>query len=167
MIVLGIDPSLASTGWAIVDRTKRLYLAGGTIRTDPQQSRVSRLVHLAREFETAMVGGQIQVVVIEKPAISGVYGRGKGDSTGMLAKDRGMSELHVARGVLLLVAARWVGGAPLVIEVGASRYSSAERTQRVTLLIPDLAKHRTSEHERDAAYYAAFGAIPPTAFRAP
>ena len=68
MFVLGIDPGLSVTGYAVVsDRTSGFEaLAAGVIRTDPALPMAARLAELHADLEAIIVDHQPDVVAIER-----------------------------------------------------------------------------------------------------
>jgi Holliday junction resolvasome RuvABC endonuclease subunit len=153
VIVLGLDPGLAHLGAAVVDREapgKFRLLESGSINTSPDDVITVRLQLLASHLQALFARNPIDVVLIEKPAILGKYGRAKGDSSEGLAIERGMTDFHLARGAILVTCANCCRR---VIEVPANRCMKGDRAKRNLLVFPDFAK-RTSEHERDAIFYA-------------
>ncbi len=94
MIIIGLDPGLACTGWGVVARSgNRLsHIANGQVKTDPKASLAERLVTLDRELT--------DVVLQHRPdggAVEEVFVNSNPQST---------LKLGQARGVCLLVLAR-------------------------------------------------------------
>ena len=50
MRIIGLDPSLSSTGWGVieVENNRMRYVADGFIKTDPKMPLPERLVHIHR-----------------------------------------------------------------------------------------------------------------------
>lgn len=93
MRILGLDPSLASTGWGVVEvRNNRLqYVADGFIKTDPKQPIYDRLSVIHRNLS--------EVIELYKPdeaAIEQVFLNENPTST---------IKLGMARGVVILAPA--------------------------------------------------------------
>ncbi|MCB2056954.1 MAG: crossover junction endodeoxyribonuclease RuvC [Novosphingobium sp.] len=94
MLVLGLDPSLSSTGWGIVAKSgnRISHIANGQIRTDPGASLAERLVTIDRELADV-----IQTHRPDQAAVEEVFVNKNPQST---------LKLGQARGVCLLAAAR-------------------------------------------------------------
>lgn len=66
MIVLGIDPGLANTGWGVVEAGVRpVVLAHGTITTSPRTDLELRLAEIHRTIESVLEGHPIGAVALE------------------------------------------------------------------------------------------------------
>jgi crossover junction endodeoxyribonuclease RuvC len=94
LLVLGLDPGLALTGWALVEGGGgRLRLRGsGCLTTQAQQSEPQRLLALAQQAEELLAMSDPEVVAVEKLFFQ------RNVSTAMAVSQ--------ARGVLLCAAAR-------------------------------------------------------------
>ena len=67
MIVLGLDPGIALTGWGIVEKKdKPKLVAYGCIRTDKDHSQEERLLEIYQELEAIIKKHQPQAVCLEK-----------------------------------------------------------------------------------------------------
>lgn len=95
MVVLGLDPGLANTGWGVVEVKKNQlkYLAHGCISTDSTLSQGARLNRIFESIET--------ILLRYRPEAAGI-------ETLYFAKNR-TSALSVAqaRGILLLLLERY------------------------------------------------------------
>lgn len=66
MIVLGIDPGLANTGWGIVQSGPRpTALAHGTITTSPRAALEERLAEIYRTVDELLATHEITAVALE------------------------------------------------------------------------------------------------------
>ncbi len=94
MLVLGLDPGLALTGWALVEgEGGRLRLRGsGCLTTQAQLSEPQRLLALSRQAEELLAMAGAEVVAVERLFFQ------RNVSTAMAVSQ--------ARGVLLCAAAR-------------------------------------------------------------
>ncbi|MCZ8170462.1 MAG: crossover junction endodeoxyribonuclease RuvC [Novosphingobium sp.] len=94
MIIIGLDPSLSSTGWGIIAKSgNRLsHIANGQIRTDPKQPLPERLVVIDRELT--------DVILRHRPDSSAV------EEVFVNANPQSTLKLGQARGVCLLALAR-------------------------------------------------------------
>lgn len=63
-LLLGVDPGLANTGWAVVDGRLQV-VASGTIRTNPGPP-VPRLVHLLAELRKVLATYPVQEAALEE-----------------------------------------------------------------------------------------------------
>ncbi len=68
MIVLGIDPGLANTGYGVVERRggRLLALAGGVIETAAELARERRLAKLYAELDALIVAHEPDAVALEE-----------------------------------------------------------------------------------------------------
>ncbi len=94
MLILGIDPGLACTGWGIVAKSgSRLsHVANGQVRTDTNASLAERLVTLDTELT--------DVILAHRPdsgAVEEVFVNTNAQSTLKLGQARGVCLLALAR----------------------------------------------------------------------
>ena len=94
MIILGLDPGLATTGWGLIraDGNRLSHLANGQMKTDAKQPLPQRLAHLASQLEALLTDHAPQAAAVEE-----VFVNKNPQSTLKLAH---------ARGVCLMLAAR-------------------------------------------------------------
>ena len=94
MIVIGLDPGLACTGWGVIaaEGNRLSHIANGQVRTDPKASLPARLVRLDEEL-----GRVIEAHAPAEAAVEEVFLNENPQST---------LKLGQARGVVLLAAAR-------------------------------------------------------------
>ena len=94
MIIIGLDPGLACTGWGIIaaDGNRLSHVANGQVRTDPKQALPVRLVRLDEAL-----GEVIAAHAPVEAAVEEVFLNENPQST---------LKLGQARGVVLLAAAR-------------------------------------------------------------
>jgi len=94
MLILGLDPSLSSTGWGIVAKSgNRLsHIANGQIRTDPKAPLAERLVLLDRELTDVIARHRPDAAAVEEVFVN--------------KNPQSTLKLGQARGVCLLAAAR-------------------------------------------------------------
>lgn len=94
MLILGLDPSLASTGWGIVakDGNRLRHVANGQIRTDPAASLAERLVTLDAGLAAVIAAHAPQQAAVEEVFVN--------------KNPQSTLKLGQARGVCLLAAAR-------------------------------------------------------------
>jgi crossover junction endodeoxyribonuclease RuvC len=133
VIILGLDPGLATTGWGVIAAAgNRLsHVANGQVRTDPKVELPARLV--------ALEAGLAAVIAAHGPAAAAVEE--------VFVNDNPQSTLKLgqARGVVLLVAAR--GGlavgeyAPRLVKkavVGTGGADKAQVHAMVQRLLPGV-----------------------------
>jgi crossover junction endodeoxyribonuclease RuvC len=121
MIILGLDPGLACTGWGVIaaEGSRLRHLANGQIRTDAKAALAQRLVE---------IHGRLCAVLDEHgpdgAAVEEVFVNENGQST---------LKLGHARGVILLAAARsglQVGEyAPSLVKKAVVGTGGADKTQ--------------------------------------
>lgn len=129
--ILGLDPSLSSTGWGVIDvESSRLrYVADGFIPTDPKMPIEKRLDHIYKTL--------CEVIELYKPneaAIEVIFLNSNPNST---------LKLSMARGVVVLVPGRY--GIPLAeyepnkvkkATVGVGRAAKDQVETMVKILLP-------------------------------
>ena len=94
MLVLGLDPSLSSTGWGIVAKSgnRISHIANGQIRTDPAAPLAERLVTIDRELADVILAHRPDQAAVEEVFVN--------------KNPQSTLKLGQARGVCLLAAAR-------------------------------------------------------------
>jgi crossover junction endodeoxyribonuclease RuvC len=161
--ILGIDPGLAATGWAVLGpgHPKPGLVACGTIRTAPADDAASRLVKIARGLREAIAAHAPQVAAVEQALVA----RGAQSSLA----------LGQARGVALLISAE--AGLPvheylpMHVKQAVTGYGHAEKAQveRMVAQLVTLFGSPGSSHAADAIAIAlchlGHGGIPRTATR--
>lgn len=94
MIIIGLDPGLACTGWGVVAKSgsRLTHIANGQVKTDPKAPLAERLVALDRELT--------DVVLAHRPdagAVEEVFVNSNPQSTLKLGQARGVCLLALAR----------------------------------------------------------------------
>lgn len=94
MLILGIDPGLACTGWGIVAKSgSRLsHVANGQVRTDTNASLAERLVTLDTELTDVILAHRPDTGAVEE-----VFVNTNAQSTLKLGQARGVCLLALAR----------------------------------------------------------------------
>ncbi|MDR2857251.1 MAG: crossover junction endodeoxyribonuclease RuvC [Novosphingobium sp.] len=94
MIIIGLDPGLACTGWGVVAKSgSRLsHIANGQVRTDPQAVLADRLVTLDRELTDVILRHAPDAGAVEE-----VFVNVNPQSTLKLGQARGVCLLALAR----------------------------------------------------------------------
>ena len=94
MIIIGLDPGLACTGWGVIaaEGNRLSHVANGQVRTDPKQALPARLVRLDE-----LLG---EVIAAHSPAEAAV------EEVFLNENPQSTLKLGQARGVVLLAAAR-------------------------------------------------------------
>jgi crossover junction endodeoxyribonuclease RuvC len=97
LIILGLDPGLAATGWGIIEATgNRLrHVAHGTVKTRPTEPLADRLAALYAGLETIIAAHDCASAAIEE-----VFVNSNPQSTLKLGQARGVVLLAAARGGL-------------------------------------------------------------------
>lgn len=162
--VLGIDPGLAATGWAVLDPApaKPRVIACGTIRTCAADGAGARLAKIARGLRAAIAAHAPQVAAVEQALVA--------------RSARSALALGEARGVALLAAAE--AGLevhqylPMHVKQAATGYGHADKEQVervIPHLVAALAVPADSSHAADAVAIAlchiGHGGAPPAAGR--
>jgi crossover junction endodeoxyribonuclease RuvC len=89
MLILGIDPSLASTGWALLNKNNQnyKYISSGVCKTSPKDDTIIRLDFIRCSIKTLLNDVKPNVVVIEENYVS--------------INPGGSIKLALARGIIL------------------------------------------------------------------
>ena len=107
MLILGLDPSLTSTGWGVImtEGSRLRHIANGQIKTDAKTPMAERLLYIESELTTMMAGYTLDGAAIEE-----VFVNENPQSTLKLAHARGVILLACARAQLPVAeyAARFV-----------------------------------------------------------
>ena len=94
LIILGLDPSLSSTGYGLVraEGNRLTHIANGQLKTDPKENLPRRLAHLAAMLDALLADHPADAAAAEE-----IFLNKNPQSTLKLAQ---------ARGVVLMIAAR-------------------------------------------------------------
>jgi len=94
MLIIGLDPSLACTGWGVIARLgNRLnHVANGQIKTDPTSALAERLVILERELTDVILAYRPDTSAVEE-----VFVNMNPQSTLKLGHARGVCLLTLSR----------------------------------------------------------------------
>ncbi|MGL4314227.1 MAG: crossover junction endodeoxyribonuclease RuvC [Sphingomonas sp.] len=97
MLILGLDPSLTSTGWGLIraEGNRLSHLANGRLKTDSAATLPRRLAHL-----DAMLAALIADHAPQAAAVEEVFVNANPQSTLKLGQARGVVLLAAARGGL-------------------------------------------------------------------
>ena len=144
MIILGIDPGTASTGWGVVERegSKLSSLGFGCIVTSAKHDTAARLQHIYREVERLLRRFQPDAVAIEELFVN-------------VNVKTALAVGH-ARGVIILAAATHglvpCDYTPLAIKQSVTGYGRASKSQvqEMTKVILGLDRIPQPDHAADA-----------------
>ena len=133
MLIIGLDPSLACTGWGVIEQTgNRLrHVANGQVKTDPKAPLAQRLVTI--DAALALVIAQYRP---EAGAVEEVFVNSNAQSTLKLGQARGVCLLALARAGLAVAEY-----APSVVKqavVGTGRAEKAQVQAMVRVLLPGV-----------------------------
>ena len=144
MLVLGIDPGLATMGYGIVRKAKPRveYVAGGTIATSSRRPYAERLNKLYTGVCTIIEQHRPQVLVMERP----IYCQNIKTAL-TLGQAGGMAVLAAARHDVQLV--EYAPSEVKLAVVGKGR-ATKEQVLRMVSTIIKLPEPLTSEHVADA-----------------
>ena len=94
MLIIGLDPGLACTGWGVIaaDGNRLRHIANGQVRTDPKQALPARLVRLDE-----LLGEMIVAHGPDTAAVEEVFLNDNPQSSLKLGQARGVVLLAVAR----------------------------------------------------------------------
>ena len=133
MIIIGLDPGLACTGWGVIASTgNRLsHIANGQVRTDPSASLAQRLVTLDRELASVIHAHRPDAGAVEE-----VFVNANPQSTLKLGQARGVCLLALARAEVPVheYATRLVKKAL----VGTGRAEKAQVQAMLGVLLPGI-----------------------------
>ena len=122
MIILGIDPGIADTGFGVLDLKKDgkfICLEYGSIRTSPKEILAKRIEKLYKDLSDIIVKYQPDIVAVEELFFN------KNVKTALIVGQ--------ARGVVLLAAqisgAKLVEFTPLQVKQAVSAYGRADKAQ--------------------------------------
>ncbi len=141
MIILGLDPSLSSTGYGLIraEGNRLTHLANGQLKTDAKEPLPKRLAHLASQIEALLADHAPGAAAVEE-----IFVNKNPQSTLKLAQARGVALMLAARSGIEVdeYAARLVKKA--VVGVGnAEKVQVHAMVQRllpgVTIVGPDAA----------------------------
>ena len=140
-LILGIDPGLAATGYALL-RDPAEVIACGTIKTAPTMGRGARLLHIQREIAKLLTG-----VVIAEAALEELFMGSNRTSALGVAEARGA--------ILVLLESRGIPVheyKPSQVKVTLTGYGMADKTQMARMLAAQLRMTQSpgSNHAVDA-----------------
>jgi crossover junction endodeoxyribonuclease RuvC len=94
MIIIGLDPGLACTGWGVVAKSgsRLTHIANGQVKTDPKAPLAERLVTLDRELTDVVLAYRPDAGAVEE-----VFVNANPQSTLKLGQARGVCLLALAR----------------------------------------------------------------------
>jgi len=133
LILIGLDPGLGTTGWAVIaaDGNRLSHIANGQVRTDSASSLPARLAALHDALELLFETHEPQAAAVEEVFVN--------------ANPQSTLKLGQARGVVLLAAARHgltVGEyAPRLVKKSVVGTGAAEKAQvhaMVARLLPGV-----------------------------
>lgn len=133
MLIIGLDPGLACTGWGIVAKSgSRLsHVANGQVRTDAATSLAERLVTLDRELT--------DVILLHRPdsgAVEEVFVNTNAQSTLKLGQARGVCLLSIARAGLPV--SEYATSLVKKALVGTGRAEKAQVQAMLKVLLPGV-----------------------------
>jgi len=140
-LILGIDPGLAATGYALL-RDPSEVVRCGTIRTASTMGRGARLLHIQREIEALLVGVEISEAALEELFM----GNNRTSALGV-AEARGA--------ILVLLESRGIPVheyKPAQVKVTLTGYGMADKSQMARMLAAQLrlVEPPGSDHAVDA-----------------
>jgi crossover junction endodeoxyribonuclease RuvC len=151
MIILGVDPGAAITGYGVVrkDGPKVTYLAGGVVRTSAKWSQAQRLLHIHSQLEEHVRSLNPAVLAVEALFHS--------------VNPQSLMKLCQARGVVLLLGAQRgmdiFEYSPLEVKRGLTGYGRAEKSQMMFMVAKILGlEPLSSPDEADALALAVYHA---------
>lgn len=144
MKILGIDPGIGRTGYAIIDSSLTKLLACGCIETLANTANAQRLLEIKKDLEILMKKWKPDTVCIE--------------SLFFAANVKTAMIVGQARGIVLMVAAehglKIVEVTPLQVKIAATGYGKANKAQ-VQRMIATILKLKKIPRPDDAADAAA------------
>jgi crossover junction endodeoxyribonuclease RuvC len=133
MLIIGLDPGLACTGWGIVAKSgSRLsHVANGQVRTDAAASLAERLVTLDRELTDVILAHRPDAGAVEE-----VFVNTNAQSTLKLGQARGVCLLAIARGGLPV--SEYATSLVKKALVGTGRAEKAQVQAMLKVLLPGV-----------------------------
>jgi crossover junction endodeoxyribonuclease RuvC len=139
-LLLGIDPGLAATGFALL-REPDQVVSCGTIRTTPNLRPGARLLQIQRELETVLDGAEVAEAALEE-----LFMGSNRTSVIGVAQARGV--------VLALLESRGIASheyKPAQVKLVVSGYGNADKAQMARMLTAQLRDLPAgSDHALDA-----------------
>lgn len=130
MIILGLDPSLTSTGWGIIraEGSRISHIANGQIKTNAKMALPDRLAYIDTVLAAVIADHSPTIAAVEE-----VFVNDNPQSTLKLAHARGVILLGCARGGIVVTeyAARLVKKA--IVGTGAASKDQVQAMLRVLL----------------------------------
>lgn len=133
MLIIGLDPGLACTGWGIVAKSgSRLsHVANGQVKTDTAASLAERLVTLDRELTDVILQHRPDAGAVEE-----VFVNTNAQSTLKLGQARGVCLLAIARSGLPV--AEYATSLVKKALVGTGRAEKAQVQAMLKVLLPGV-----------------------------
>lgn len=133
MLIIGLDPGLACTGWGIVAKSgSRLsHVANGQVKTDAAASLAERLVTLDRELTDVILAHRPDAGAVEE-----VFVNTNAQSTLKLGQARGVCLLAIARSGLPV--AEYATSLVKKALVGTGRAEKAQVQAMLKVLLPGV-----------------------------
>jgi crossover junction endodeoxyribonuclease RuvC len=133
MLIIGLDPGLACTGWGIVAKSgSRLsHVANGQVKTDASASLAERLVTLDRELTDVILAHRPDTGAVEE-----VFVNTNAQSTLKLGQARGVCLLAIARSGLPV--AEYATSLVKKALVGTGRAEKAQVQAMLRVLLPGV-----------------------------
>ena len=154
MIIIGLDPGLASTGWGVIraDGNRLSHIANGQIKTNAKMPLPSRLLQIDLELKNVMEEYRPDAAAVEE-----VFVNKNPQSTLKLGQARGVALLGASRGGILVAeyATRLVKKAI----VGTGRAEKEQIQAMLAILLPGvkLAGHDAADALAVAITHAHLG----------
>jgi crossover junction endodeoxyribonuclease RuvC len=133
VLIIGIDPGLACTGWGVVAKSgSRLsHVANGQVKTDASASLAERLVMLDRELTDVILAHRPDTGAVEE-----VFVNTNAQSTLKLGQARGVCLLAIARSGLPV--AEYATSLVKKALVGTGRAEKAQVQAMLKVLLPGV-----------------------------
>jgi crossover junction endodeoxyribonuclease RuvC len=133
MLIIGLDPGLACTGWGVVAKSgSRLsHVANGQVKTDASASLAERLVTLDRELTDVILAYRPDTGAVEE-----VFVNTNAQSTLKLGQARGVCLLAIARSGLPV--AEYATSLVKKALVGTGRAEKAQVQAMLKVLLPGV-----------------------------
>jgi crossover junction endodeoxyribonuclease RuvC len=133
VLIIGLDPGLACTGWGIVAKSgSRLsHVANGQVKTDASASLAERLVTLDRELTDVILAYRPDTGAVEE-----VFVNTNAQSTLKLGQARGVCLLAIARSGLPV--AEYATSLVKKALVGTGRAEKAQVQAMLKVLLPGV-----------------------------
>ncbi len=142
MIIFGVDPGIADTGWAVVDgnNTKQTLIAGGLIKTAKTTDQSRRLEEIFDSLQKKLKEYKSEILAVEK-----IFFNTNLKTAMTVAQTHGIVRLAARKAKIEVVEYT-----PLQVKISITGYGRAEKKQ-VQYMVKNILKLKTGISQDDTA----------------